>query len=57
MTRGLGGGRMFQKTVQQQLDAKIIDAAAKKDRRGFARQDRRVVKNFAGGIEHGQFLR
>ena len=47
---------MFQKTVEQQLHAEIIDAAAEKNRRGFARQHGGFVEGFAGDFEHFQFL-
>ena len=47
---------MFQKTVEQQLHAEIIHAAAEKDRRRFAREHGGFVERFAGEFEHFQFF-
>ena len=56
MTRGLGGGRVFQETVEQQLHAEVVDGAAEEDRRGLAREHGGIVPIVPGVFEHLQFF-
>ena len=49
-------GRVLQKPVQQELDAEIVDGAAKKNRRGFVGKHGGIVPVVAGVFEHFQFL-
>ncbi len=53
---GFRRGRMFQKTVEQQLHAEIIHAAAEKYRRCLAREHVGFVECFTGQFEHFQFF-
>ena len=53
---GLGGGRVFQETIEQQLHAEIVAGAAKKNRRGFLREHRRVIPIVPGVFEHFEFF-
>ena len=47
---------MFQETVEQKLHAKIIHAAAEKNRRRFACEHGGFIKRFARVFEHFQFF-
>ena len=47
-----GRGRMLEETVEQELHAKIVHAAAEKDGRALAGQHGGIVENFAGMLEH-----
>ena len=46
----LGGRGMFEKAVEQQLDAEIVNAAAEEHGRGLAGQHRAFIEGFAGDV-------
>ena len=54
----VAAGECVQETVEQQLHAEVVNAAAKKHRRGLARQDTAASsKVFARQIQHLQLFR
>ena len=48
--------RVFQETVQQKLDAEIVEGAAEEDGRGFFRKHGGIVPLMPGVFQHFQFL-